>query len=164
MRHDSRDCPHTNTQLVWNDLDREGNPKTGFRQLREQCQACGALVGGVLKHALATPDTPSVNAAWMVEASKDWKRHWDRIHQEREREWERKRARYAEYLQSDEWRERRALVLERAEGLCEGCREKPATQVHHLTYDHIFNELLFELVAVCDDCHEHIHYGDFDDE
>jgi 5-methylcytosine-specific restriction endonuclease McrA len=64
---------------------------------------------------------------------------------------------YAEYLQSDVWREKRHQALERDEWTCQGCLERPATQVHHLTYDHVGAELLFELVSVCDDCHERAH-------
>jgi hypothetical protein len=51
------------------------------------------------------------------------------------------RAVYARYLASDEWRNSRA------------------TQVHHRTYQNIFNEFLFELVAVCAQCHHGIHGG-----
>ncbi|MDO8980306.1 MAG: hypothetical protein Q7V17_13840 [Afipia sp.] len=67
------------------------------------------------------------------------------------------KRKYEQYLRSPEWAKRREKVLERAKGICEGCRDRKATQVHHLTYDHIYEELLFELVAVCDDCHRRIH-------
>jgi hypothetical protein len=62
-----------------------------------------------------------------------------------------------EYLQSREWREKRSLVMERCGGVCEGCRRAKATQVHHLSYEHWKDELLWELVAVCDNCHERAH-------
>src|SRR5262249_56361112 len=90
-------------------------------------------------------------------------RHIERLQEARAAEQEKRRAEYQEYLLSDKWRQRRALVLDRADGLCERCRQAPATQVHHLTYEHIFGELLFELVAVCDDCHSRAHFGDFDE-
>jgi hypothetical protein len=67
------------------------------------------------------------------------------------REW------YYEYLQSDKWRAKRAKVIKRCGDVCEGCGEKPVTQVHHLTYAHAGDELLFELVGLCDDCHELSH-------
>lgn len=66
-------------------------------------------------------------------------------------------AEHNEYLRSREWRDKRALVLDRCNGVCEGCRRAKATQVHHLTYEHWKDELLWELVAVCDDCHERAH-------
>jgi hypothetical protein len=64
---------------------------------------------------------------------------------------------YREYLQGPEWRERRNLVMARAGSRCEGCRKWAANDVHHLTYDHIMHEFLFELVALCRDCHERWH-------
>jgi 5-methylcytosine-specific restriction endonuclease McrA len=64
---------------------------------------------------------------------------------------------YNKYLQSDDWKAKRGKVLERCDGLCEGCREAPATQVHHLTYNHVGDELLYELVGICDACHERVH-------
>ena len=64
---------------------------------------------------------------------------------------------YSDYLLSPEWAKRREKVLRRANGICEGCGEARATQVHHKTYDHIYNEPLFDLVAICKACHESIH-------
>lgn len=64
---------------------------------------------------------------------------------------------YNEYLRTPQWAEKRALVLKRANGICEGCGVNAATQVHHLTYAHVGREMLFELVAICDACHEVVH-------
>lgn len=64
---------------------------------------------------------------------------------------------YDKYLQSDEWAARRTLVLKRAAGVCEGCGCDSPAQVHHLSYAHVGFEFLFELVALCDPCHQRIH-------
>ena len=64
---------------------------------------------------------------------------------------------YSEYLRSPEWKAKRARVLQRAAGQCEGCLSAKATQVHHLSYIHIYDEFLWELVAICDDCHRRAH-------
>lgn len=64
---------------------------------------------------------------------------------------------YDKYLSSEAWHDRRALVLKRAHGVCEGCGLADATQVHHLTYDRVGREMLFDLVAMCNDCHEVVH-------
>jgi hypothetical protein len=64
---------------------------------------------------------------------------------------------YNDYLQSDDWKLKRRKVYDRCRGLCEGCRDRPVTQVHHLTYAHVGDELLYELVGLCDDCHEKAH-------
>jgi 5-methylcytosine-specific restriction endonuclease McrA len=68
-----------------------------------------------------------------------------------------RRQQYHEYLQTDAWQERRRLVLRRAGGICEGCRKARAVEVHHLTYQHIGHEFLWELVAICRACHERYH-------
>lgn len=63
---------------------------------------------------------------------------------------------YADYLASDAWKAKRALVLKRCGGVCEGCGVAAATEVHHQHYDHLFNEFLFELLGLCHDCHDRI--------
>lgn len=67
---------------------------------------------------------------------------------------------YTEYLQSDIWKQRRELVMQRAGGTCESCGNEHATRVHHLTYAHVGQESLFELVAVCEPCHDLLHGRD----
>lgn len=64
------------------------------------------------------------------------------------------RLEYDEYIRSPEWANRRALVLARAAGLCEGCRQQPAVEVHHLNYHTFRDELLFDLVGLCRPCHK----------
>lgn len=64
---------------------------------------------------------------------------------------------YHAYLQSSEWQDKRQRVLERDEHVCRGCGLWPATQVHHLTYQRVGHEMLFDLVAICDRCHDKIH-------
>ena len=67
------------------------------------------------------------------------------------------RRRYQRYLATDTWQSKRGKVMKRAGGLCEGCRDKRATEVHHLNYgDPRGEEMLFNLVALCRDCHEAI--------
>jgi 5-methylcytosine-specific restriction endonuclease McrA len=64
---------------------------------------------------------------------------------------------YADYLRSPQWRAIRQKVLRRANGACEGCGDAVATQVHHITYKNVGNEFLWELRAICDDCHDRCH-------
>jgi len=64
---------------------------------------------------------------------------------------------YSDYLLSNEWNVKRQKVLLRANYICESCLENQATQVHHLTYKHVFKEPLFELVAICETCHDFLH-------
>lgn len=81
-----------------------------------------------------------------------WERH--------EREVGQQRYDYTVYINSPKWKAIRQLVLERDNHICQGCRKNKATQVHHLTYDHFGDELLWELVSVCRRCHERCHSAD----
>lgn len=73
--------------------------------------------------------------------------------QSESREWWEK---YDTYLRSDSWRRKRERVLKRANRMCEACLERPASEVHHLTYAHLFNEPCYELRAMCGPCHDTI--------
>jgi hypothetical protein len=73
---------------------------------------------------------------------------------------------YSEYLLTDTWNAKRIAVLERANHACEGCGQAKATQAHHLEYSRqcapgseawISQEKLFNLVAVCRQCHLDLH-------
>lgn len=64
---------------------------------------------------------------------------------------------YILHLQSDYWRNIRLKVMERDCHLCQECKECSATEVHHLTYERLGNELLEDLLAVCRSCHLKIH-------
>ena len=64
-------------------------------------------------------------------------------------------ARYSAYLETPRWRKKSAAVMER-DALCGACNKRPPTEAHHLTYRHLGNEPLFDLVGVCRPCHEKI--------
>ena len=123
-----------------------------------QCLRCGAGI-----RAVARKDAPSDvdHLLWDEELPLRWRQ----LESER---WALERAallvardteaaewfkKYEAYLHSPEWQALRRKTLERARGLCEGCRERPATEVHHLTYDHVGEEMLWDLVATCEPCH-----------
>ncbi len=67
---------------------------------------------------------------------------------------ERKRYYNEEYLQSDEWKRKRYVVLKRDNWKCVYCGHR-ATQVHHKRYArrNIGREPIDWLVSVCEDCH-----------
>ena len=134
----------------------------------DQCKACGAQRGGAFKRSAQFEGLPKFK-----EGSNDrWQAGLNAERRLVESEYLAKaRAEassnigtpmqealdYAAYLRTDDWQRKRARVLHRANGICEGCLERPATEVHHTTYDHRGNELLFELVALCRDCHLKAH-------
>gem|GEM_PF-2634752 len=60
---------------------------------------------------------------------------------------------YVEYLKSDAWwviREKRLAI---DNYLCHKCLTETATQVHHLTYERLGNELPEDLLSLCRTCH-----------
>lgn len=63
------------------------------------------------------------------------------------------RARYARYLQTDQWRERRSAALARAKYRCQLCSSKFTLQTHHRTYKRIGRERPEDLIVLCDRCH-----------
>jgi hypothetical protein len=89
--------------------------------------------------------------------------------QQRQREEQRRQEReafftkYNAYLRTSAWRSLRHRVLQRARGICEACLIRRATQVHHTTYEHVFAEFAFELVAICDACHSRLHAQEEDE-
>lgn len=141
----------------------------GARAFVIQCLDCGREIRAVGQRS------PEVLAlAEIIDFDESLRDRWNdecRAHRERQqyiREYEQAQksaewwAWYNAYLLTPSWREKRLKVLTRAGGICEGCRERKATQVHHKSYEHVGNELLFELVAICDDCHRILH-PDMDD-
>lgn len=66
------------------------------------------------------------------------------------------KAFYHDYLKSDRWKAKRKVRLATDGGLCQAKLDRCqrfATEVHHLTYDHVGNEPLWDLVSVCRNCH-----------
>lgn len=67
------------------------------------------------------------------------------------------RAEYSDYLATPKWQALRAAVMKRCSARCEGCGNADAHDVHHLSYQHMGEEFLFELVGLCRPCHERWH-------
>lgn len=64
---------------------------------------------------------------------------------------------YKEHLKSTKWAELRKKVIARCGNVCEGCGCAPVENVHHLTYANVGDELLFQLVGLCRNCHKKAH-------
>lgn len=125
-----------------------------------QCLCCGVAATSALKHSFAQDKTFILPFDEDLADSyfKQRRERYEQLcneentkHTNKETDWFTK---YNNYLRSPEWQARRQKVLIRDKYLCQACLEKNATQVHHLSYDHVFNEPLFELVAVCKECHD----------
>jgi hypothetical protein len=148
-------CAHSSTEA------RRWTNKNGALVIQAQCLSCGVRVGNQIKatnreafpeadpslhEALRTKDKTAIEAVLI--------QHIDLTSQRKD---ERSKA-YETYMASDAWKAKREKVLRRCKGICEGCEDAPAAQVHHLTYEHFGDELLFELVGVCRQCHDKAHH------
>lgn len=52
----------------------------------------------------------------------------------------------------------------RRDPVCTACGEAPSEQAHHLTYERIYREPLFNPAGVCRSCHASLHRRDKLDE
>jgi len=68
---------------------------------------------------------------------------------------------YDEYLRSEHWQEVRKATLAAANNRCQWCGSRVALHIHHKTYDNIGHEHDDDLLVVCRECHDKIHWGPF---
>lgn len=61
---------------------------------------------------------------------------------------------YSAYLLSEAWAEKRHMRMKLSDWKCEACGTKQLLQVHHLTYDRIFQEPMEDLMVLCRVHHE----------
>ncbi len=151
--HEKYSCSHEEKAL------RKRIVKNGAVQFVYQCTRCGEPTSSPLSktkaYELYAGEEPPVFDNDLKEA---WtKARYDGtskiIEQDQTGFWES----YSKYLASPEWVKKRKKVLKRSQGICEGCGEKEAAEVHHISYENVGNEFLFELVAICSECHDRIH-------
>lgn len=74
-----------------------------------------------------------------------------------------RREKYRAYLASREWAEKRDAVIQRANGVCERCQLSKVEEVHHLTYERLYDEPLDDLQGLCSSCHQFVgNHSDYD--
>lgn len=73
------------------------------------------------------------------------------------------KADYRLYMKSPAWREKRAKKLREVGFQCELCGSAVNLAVHHITYAHLKNEPLDDLVVLCGQCHKSLHKKDLKD-
>lgn len=65
---------------------------------------------------------------------------------------------YKDYLNTDEWKNKRLCALKAAGFSCQLCNDSDKTlHVHHRTYERRGNEKLGDLIVLCEDCHKKFH-------
>lgn len=143
---------------------RQRTQRNGVLIYAEQCLDCGRHVRAVSKRLpeiIRRPNRPAFDETLQDAWRERQRAYFEERQQAREAERNAQSAewwrRYNAYLQTTAWRLKRQAVLTRANNWCEGCAQRPAAHVHHTTYDHVFDEFLFELVALCEPCHRRIH-------
>ena len=141
-------CAHVSRTPVFS------NASNGVRMWRLQCDQCG---GGMLGLKKTDPLCAKAIPKREHPVELQWREREAELARKRQVEqdewWGRSRA----YLKSPEWIKRRRLVIERENGLCEGCRLQPGAHVHHKTYARFGQELLIDLALLCEDCHAIVH-------
>jgi hypothetical protein len=67
---------------------------------------------------------------------------------------------YQKYLASEEFAEIRQAVFQRDNYKCAVCGKPHDLEPHHLTYIHLYNEDLRDLITLCSSCHKAYHAVD----
>jgi hypothetical protein len=146
-------CSCENTELVCR------THKDGSEHFVLHCTKCGKTVHQAIPEARAYAINGGVKPPPL---DQNRRKNWIAAKQQAMKEAEARarkpaEAEYDRYLASPQWAAKRQLVLKRAAGICEGCGLAKATDVHHTTYEHRYDEFLFELLALCHPCHERVH-------
>jgi hypothetical protein len=149
----TQDCIHGTYEL------RRRTYANGVIHFVYQCLFCGASGRSIKKEEAL--GVGGANAPEFDDGLRE--RFYEEAREKRQAGWEverqRRREEYRDYLDSPEWRHKRnrRLVMDRwqCQARLDGCLDH-ASEVHHLTYAHIGNEPLFDLVSVCGPCHRKI--------
>lgn len=64
---------------------------------------------------------------------------------------------YRAYLDSPQWRSKRARILASRGHRCEVCQHGHKLSLHHRTYARLYDELDADLLVVCESCHAALH-------
>lgn len=143
-------CTHKDSKPRWRNAKQQA--------VWLQCLICGTAVGKAIKLSTFAPSELCSLGMWDAtlaqQRSAQERQAYESKKQEKDAGWW---DWYNEYLNSPAWKAKSEAVLIRDGRWCQGCREKPATQAHHLSYEHVGKEFLFELIAVCRECHARAH-------
>ena len=148
-------CAHDVTEL------RRLVMRNGGAQYKRQCVLCGKKTTTALPHS-EVPDReiPPVDEELYSRRFEEWQAfqrtqaaQWvDGVRQDADF-W----MRHGAHMASAKWAGLRDRVFRRAAGKCEGCGLRAPVQVHHLSHKNMGDEFLWELQAVCMDCHRRLH-------
>ncbi|MFH1635026.1 MAG: hypothetical protein ABIG63_13610 [Chloroflexota bacterium] len=145
-------CRHEQKEVRYKDF------ADGTKHLCTQCLICGVMPGGTrwlpqdgIDMSTVPKFDDTISEQWLAARNNDIQAKLRKEKSERHLEYER-------YIrESDDWWAIRTKVMTRDDHLCQGCLEEAAIEVHHKNYLHLYDEILFDLVAVCTKCHTKIH-------
>ena len=60
---------------------------------------------------------------------------------------------YKKYIQSHEWRKKAKIAKDLAGNKCEQCGSTGPLEVHHLSYNNLYQEHFYDVKVLCDPCH-----------
>lgn len=63
---------------------------------------------------------------------------------------------YQAYIRSQKWRQKAERVKKRDNYRCQTCLSQEDLEVHHKTYEHLYEEPMKDLITLCKFCHEAI--------
>jgi hypothetical protein len=135
----------------------------GKKQFVRQCIRCGQK-SSALKHAeltqadmdAALPVDDELQRNWWQQRADRYQELRDKAVADEKEEWQRW---YDAYLQTPKWKAKSRRILQR-DPICQACLMRPSVQAHHLSYKHVGDEPLFDLVGVCLECHRKLHDPD----
>lgn len=163
------------TESIWETVEQEFNCEHPQCEIRytlysnktrhyfRQCLKCGESIGTAIAHhkILEKDGIQPFDEELRCRKRREKENRRKELQQHRHAVWTTEQAKnresYYAYLGSPQWIEKRRAILQRDNYVCQACLNRKATQAHHLTYDHIFDEPLFDLVAICDVCHDRLH-------
>lgn len=160
MTTDKPECTHENRGYCWRTFS------NGTRHFGTQCLRCGDW-RALSQKGIKAFDLDA--GEYDDDIKKAWEKHraeyWESIRTERLLTFEQGKQdfkdRLSEYYSSPEWHSKRhhRLTLNQTlfGGLCEICFINKARHVHHMTYARVGSEWIFDLAAICPDCHASIH-------
>jgi hypothetical protein len=147
------DCAHLSTEV------RQRGIRGGGVQFRHQCLSCGAATSNPLKQSTFAVPPPLWDESLADQWDLDRRIASAQAYEARlEKKRQEGRSRHEQYLRTERWQQLRARALQRDGYVCQGCLEKPAVDVRHLTYANHGDELLYQLVSLCKSCHERAHH------
>lgn len=131
-----------------------------------QCMTCGSQVRSMPKEEamrlggiVAAAFDDDLQEQWREKRAAYWREYRESRESAYREQQEQRRESYRLYLLSEKWRRtrERRLAMDRwqCQARMDGCLRK-ASEVHHLTYDHLGDEPLFDLISVCPECHRRI--------